>query len=305
MKIEKIKELQKGKLMNLELLVLDVTEKLTSKNDPYLIVTATDGDEKADIRFWNTELDDFTESWKNHVMSINLKCDMYNGTASYVGTDAMFSNKPVTDFVQKVPEECSEMFQYLRNFPFKNRDIKLLVNSILDENEEKLLYWAAAKSMHHALYGGLLYHMYRMTQASASFNHVYGIDHDMIAAGAILHDIGKIQELDTDELGNASYTVDGRLFGHMYLGMQMIQDAAKALNTPPEIVRHLCHILASHHGKPEYGSFVPPATKEAEVVHMLDLADSRIYQYEEAYKTLEDGETSDFLRGLNHSIVKL
>ena len=74
--------------------------------------------------------------------------------------------------------------------------------------------------------------------------------------------------------------------------------------TPNEIVEQLEHIIASHHGKYEYGAIALPATKEAEIVYMLDMADSRIYMYEEAYKKVEPGEMSDYVKGLDKSVIK-
>lgn len=296
-----VQEMKQGKI---DVLVLDINEKQTSKGDPYIVCTVTDGDEKAEVKFWNTTKAS-TEKMIQHVISMGIRCDTYNGAASYLGTTAVFSEKPIEDFIPKVPEDTRKMYQFMYDYPFQDNDLKELVQEILGNNEDKLLYWAAAKSMHHAIYGGLLYHMYRMTQASEMYKSVYGIEGDLITAGAILHDIGKLQELETDPMGTATYTLDGRLFGHLFLGARMVQEAAEKLGTPEELTRHLCHIIVSHHGIQEHGAIVPPATKEAEIVHILDLADARMYEYEDTLKTMEKEEVSDFHRALGHSIVNL
>ena len=94
------------------------------------------------------------------------------------------------------------------------------------------------------------------------------------------------------------------MFGHLLLGVMMIEEVAKEIGTPKEIVEQLEHIIASHHGKYEYGAITLPATKEAEIVHMLDMADSRIYMYEDAYTKVEPGETSEYIKGLDKSVIK-
>ena len=143
-----------------------------------------------------------------------------------------------------------------------------------------------------------------MAKASEVYTNIYEVNGDIITAGVILHDIGKLKELDTDDLGSASFTTEGRLFGHLLLGVMMIEEVAKEIGTPNEIVEQLEHIIASHHGKYEYGAIALPATKEAEIVYMLDMADSRIYMYEEAYKKVEPGEMSDYVKGLDKSVIK-
>lgn len=145
--------------------------------------------------------------------------------------------------------------------------------------------------------------MYRMTQSAEKLCLVYDdINKDLLLAGTILHDIGKLEELDVTPLGESDFSLKGRLFGHLYLGMQMVRDTAT--NKDSEIVMQLLHMIASHHGKIEYGAISLPATREAEILHELDMLDSRLYQYEDEYKKIEAGETSDKVFGLGCSVYK-
>ena len=82
----------------------------------------------------------------------------------------------------------------------------------------------------------------------------------------------------------------------------MVRDTAT--NKDSEIVMQLLHMIASHHGKIEYGAISLPATREAEILHELDMLDSRLYQYEDEYKKIEAGETSDKVFGLGCTVYK-
>jgi 3'-5' exoribonuclease len=134
---------------------------------------------------------------------------------------------------------------------------------------------AAARGMHHAFRSGLLEHTVSMATLARSLARHYQINEDLVVTGALLHDLGKIWELD---LGSSiSYTDDGRLIGHLsmeVLFVDRILDEMPAF--PAEHRRQLLHILLSHHGKYEYGSPRRPKTPEALLVHMVDNLDSKM-----------------------------
>lgn len=298
-----LKDFKENEKRTEKVLVLGVEEKKTARGSAFIVCSVTDGETKLEVKFWNTTKLMF-EMFIHKVVSMTIQCESYNGGLSYVGLTSVILDEPVTEFVPKVPGECTKMYDYMYDYPFQSETVKKLVQSVLEKYQEQLMYWAAARSMHHAIYGGLLYHMYRMAKASEVYTNIYEVNGDIVTAGVILHDIGKLKELDTDDLGSASFTTEGRLFGHLLLGVMMIEEVAKEIGTPNEIVEQLEHIIASHHGKYEYGAIAMPATKEAEIVYMLDMADSRIYMYEEAYKKVEPGEMSDYVKGLDKSVIK-
>ena len=155
---------------------------------------------------------------------------------------------------------------------FTNETLKYIVTQILINNEEKYKVWSAAKACHHNLRSGLIYHSFRMLKVAERLSEVYdGVDSELLCAGCILHDIGKLEELETDEMGTATYTVDGKLFGHLYLGMRLIEkiynDANLIIDRDEEAFRNLTHLLAAHHGKLEWGAISVPKTIEAELLH--------------------------------------
>jgi 3'-5' exoribonuclease len=157
--------------------------------------------------------------------------------------------------------------------------VRALLLAFLDDPlvAERLPVAPAAKGIHHAHRGGLAEHILsvlRLGQRVA--DHYPVLDRDLIVAGALLHDIGKLVELAWDG-GNTRYTDEGRLVGHLVLTAQAIHRKAAAIEGfPPLLEAHITHLVLSHHGQLEYGSPKTPMTLEALVVHAIDTLDSRI-----------------------------
>lgn len=178
---------------------------------------------------------------------------------------------------------------------FSDEQIKRLVLEVLKNNRDQLLYYPAAVKLHHATRGGLLHHTLSILKLAKSVVAAYPqLNGDLVYAGVILHDIGKLRELDADELGLAgAYTTEGQLLGHINLGISEIAATAKALGIPREKSMLLEHMLLSHHGQPEFGSPKFPMFPEAEVLSQLDLLDSRLYEMFYALEGVQEGAFSE------------
>jgi len=157
--------------------------------------------------------------------------------------------------------------------------VKALLLAFLDDPvvAQRLPAAPAAKGIHHPHRGGLAEHILsvmRLGQRVA--DHYPVLDRDLVTAGALLHDIGKVHELAW-EGGNTRYTDEGRLVGHIVLTAQAIREkAARIPGFPPLLEAHVTHGVLAHHGHLEYGSPKVPMTLEAQVVHTIDSLDSRI-----------------------------
>jgi 3'-5' exoribonuclease len=137
----------------------------------------------------------------------------------------------------------------------------------------------AAKGIHHAYRGGLAEHILSVIRlAHRIADHYPMVDRDLLVAGALLHDIGKVSELSYERGEKGfEYTDEGRLVGHLVMTAQKIREKAAAIsNFPPLLEHHLTHIVLSHHGQLEYGSPKLPMTLEASLVHFIDTIDSRV-----------------------------
>ncbi len=148
----------------------------------------------------------------------------------------------------------------------------------------------AAKQMHHACIGGLLEHTLSVALlADKVASHYVGINRDLLIAGAILHDIGKIQEFDYRTV--IDYTSAGRLLSHIIIGIRMLDEKLDKIGPAPgEDVMLLRHLMVSHHGKKEFGSPEEPKTIEALILNYVDEIDSKVAAVRETMHSTEAGE---------------
>lgn len=132
----------------------------------------------------------------------------------------------------------------------------------------------AAKLWHHAWVGGLAEHTIGVCRlARAALRNYDLLDADLLIAGCLLHDIGKVHEFTTGTF--IDYSDEGRLVGHLVLGDQMLMEkVARFRDFPEELAKRLRHVVLSHHGEKERGSPVVPATLEALIVHHCDYMDA-------------------------------
>ena len=126
---------------------------------------------------------------------------------------------------------------------------------------------------------------------------------DLLRAGVILHDLSKIDEMKSDELGNVTdYTREGLLIGHLVRGVAKLAEAARNVGVTGEIVVLLEHMIISHHGIPEYGSPKPPMFPEAEVLNWIDTLDARMNEMEGIMARVPAGAFSEKIWSLDRRL---
>lgn len=144
----------------------------------------------------------------------------------------------------------------------------------------------AGTKMHHAYLGGLLQHSVDVASlASLMAGEIGGADKDIVVAGALLHDIGKVREISAG-IG-FPYTTEGRLLGHITLSVFLVREAAMELKVPLPALQNLEHVILTHHGDNEKGSPMACATKEAFIVHYADEINAVMNQFERKNKKLQ------------------
>lgn len=158
-----------------------------------------------------------------------------------------------------------------------------ITKEIVDLKWDKFSVWPAAKGIHHTQMGGLVVHTVGVLRAAIYlgqlYNQMYGddfIDLSLLISAAILHDIGKTDELDVNiDLGEASYSADSCLRSHIMVALELVDEVAirRGLMDTSE-VRLLKHVIASHHGKLEWGSPIEPSIPEAILLHNVDMLDA-------------------------------
>lgn len=298
MRVSKISELGAGNY-ELHLLIRDIQTKTARNGSSYLVMTFSDGRDTLSANMWDT-LESSLEVKAKEIAFVSLEGKIYNSKMSYTVSSIRPSYPSegikVADFIptSQIPPETLYEFCVSKIDKMQNASLASLIRSIYEENKERLLWQSAAKSVHHSKVGELLWHVARMAKLAGAVADTYSfLDRDMLLAGVLVHDIGKLCELLTDEMGVTDYTRDGFLFGHALLGIEIVKKHAEKLGTPEDTVRCLTHIIASHHGIREYGAIATPATAEAYAVHCIDLIDARMYVFEDVLGKLEGGKFSD------------
>lgn len=203
----------------------------------------------------------------------------------------------ICDFVKAAPEEPQEMYDYIYATAesMQDSDLKRLCVKVLTDNKEKIMYYPAAQKNHHAQLAGLLYHMKRMLMTGEGVCSVYkNLNRDLVCAGVILHDMEKLNEIESGTDGIATgYSFEGQMLGHIIQGVKKLDSLAIELDIPREKAIMLEHMILSHHYEPEFGSPKKPLFPEAEVLHYLDILDARMFDMEAALEATEPGSFSD------------
>lgn len=197
---------------------------------------------------------------------------------------------PTTDKnVEALVENINELIQSIND-----TYLKTLLENIFIHDEfisKTIKSHSAAKTIHHAYMGGLIEHTVAVTSICDFLSTRYKfVNRDLLIAGSLLHDIGKIYELSP--FPDNDYTDMGELLGHIVIGVEMINKKAQEIDDFPEETLYLLkHLIVSHHGELEFGSPQRPKTIEAMVLHSADSADSKIKMFEEEIAKADDKAT--------------
>lgn len=217
------------------------------------------------------------------VVQIRGRVKLYNGQKEMTLEQivpAAVRDYDLSDFLAHTKYDVEKLFVELTAAiaGVRNPWIKQLLENVVNDQAivPKLKRAPAAMSMHHAFVGGLLEHTVSLIGLGrAVVTHYPELDADVLLAGIVLHDIGKIDELSYERATN--YTTAGRLLGHITIGTLLVREKIKAIPGFPETLAILIeHLILSHHGTYEFGSPSLPQTREAIALHFLDDMDSKM-----------------------------
>jgi len=184
-------------------------------------------------------------------------------------------------------EESSEKMwskiQELIKKNVRNPFLLELLKRLLSKYEKKLKIWPGARKVHHSYLGGLLEHTLAVTEISEFLSQKYDLDKDLTITGAILHDIGKLEEIKSPT--KKKETEKGLLLGHIIIGVQILkEESERIIGFPEDLLNRLTHLIISHHGNYEFGAYQLPITKEALALHFADFIDSQMNIFENILK---------------------
>lgn len=279
-------------------IVKTADKKVNIKGVPYCDFTLSDQSGEVNAKLWDYKEDVHGEYNVGDFVKVRGTLTKYNGTDQFKIDRIRFvreeDNVDISQYVPSAEYAGKDMLAQINSYIEKMEDeeIKTLTSAIIKDNEEKLLFWPAAFKLHHAIRGGLLYHTLSVLRLCDAVSRLYPcVDRDVLFAGAILHDICKIDEFDVNNIGMVkSYSVKGELLGHLVMGAMEIAQKAKELGISEEKALLLEHMAISHHGDPEFGAAVRPMTLEAEILNQLDTLDATVYEISAAVSAVGEGE---------------
>jgi len=195
-------------------------------------------------------------------------------------------------FYEYAPVDSSQTKEIIESYlnNIDNKIIKEVVMKIYKDNEQEFYLYPAATKFHHAYIGGLSYHTSTMMKLTDGFKNVYPfLNQDLLSAGILLHDICKVTELSN--YAGPEYTKEGRLLGHITMGVKLIEVTAEQLGyRGTEEVLLLEHMVLSHHYYGNYGSPKKTNIPEALILHFIDNIDSKMTVLQETLEQIEPGE---------------
>ena len=253
----------------------------TKNGAPFLSLTLSDRTGDIETRVWERAEELGALFREGDVIEIWGKAGSYrNQVQLTLSGIALSKEENLTIFLESSPYDTSEMMKELKGIVrrIKNASLRDLVNSFLSDHKfsEKFRETPAAKNFHHGYIGGLLEHTLSVCRLAL---HVYEqypeLDGDLLVTGAFLHDIGKIREFSYGR--TIDYSDEGRLLGHLVLGVSMLEEKLAGLKKfPPETALCLKHMILSHHGEYDFGSPKRPKFLEAFVLHLIDDLDAKM-----------------------------
>ena len=265
------------------LLIRSCEKRKDSKGNDYVDLNLTDRTGEINCKIWNWDPEaEIPEA--GQPLKVRGTIQEYNGRLQLrvekwrlsTPEDPVDMNALVPCAPRKPQEMNREIEETIDSF--RDDDLKKLVRGMLKIAGSRLDWFPAAQRMHHAERSGLLHHTTDMLRLAKALLEIYPwLNRDLLLAGVIIHDLGKIDEMKSDPAGNvADYTRDGQLLGHLVRGITNLNRAAEEAGVSGECVVLLEHMLLSHHGESEYGSPKPPMFSEAEALHWIDIMDARM-----------------------------
>ncbi len=305
-----ITKLQVGEQVDQYLLIKESKKGVTTVGKPFMSLILQDRSGDIEAKLWDTNEEHEQMYQAQVIVRVGGEIHDYRGKnqlrVKQIRVARPEEGVQISDLLptSAIPKE--QLFEDLMQFFFeiKNPNISRITRNLIKKHQEQLLIFPAASKNHHDYASGLLDHVVSMLRLSKSICDLYPtLNRDLMYAGIILHDIGKVIEL-TGPVGTA-YTIEGNLLGHITIMVNEIGQAAKELGIEGEEVMLLQHLVLSHHGKEEWGSPKKPMIQEAEIIHYIDNIDAKMNMLTRALEKTKPGEFTERLFPLdNRSFYK-
>ncbi|MFZ3072766.1 MAG: HD domain-containing protein [Thermodesulfobacteriota bacterium] len=306
------KDIKEGDRVETSFLVIKKETGMSKTGKAYLNLKLRDSTGDLEARVWdNAEAVGECFS-KDDVVAVKGSAISYQGKIQVNVTDARTfpaEKCDVRDYLPSSKRTPDDMMNELDNVisGMSDRHLKRLLIEVFADAEVRSRFMTApaAKTIHHPYLGGLIEHVLSLCNiARFAASHYEGMNKDLLVSGAILHDIGKIYELSYAR--TFEYTDEGRLLGHITIGVELVDSKINALaDFPPRLAVLLKHMLLSHHGHLEFGSPKIPMTLEAMALYFLDDFDAKMNSMQSLIKSEAGaGNWTDYQKALERYVYK-
>ncbi|WP_085522008.1 3'-5' exoribonuclease YhaM [Tuberibacillus sp. Marseille-P3662] len=295
-----IGQCKEGDAITQYLLIKSATKSVASNGKPFMTLILQDITGDIEAKLWDSSEQDEQDYTADTIVKIEGDITTFRGKLQLrikrirLATDQDPIEK--SDLVPSAPMEITEMVDYINQFVFaiENPNIQRITRALVKKHQQPFFEYPAAVKNHHEFVSGLAYHVVSMLKLAKSITELYpDLDTDLLYAGIILHDMGKVTELSG--VTAPSYTVEGKLLGHISIMANEVVQTAQELGIEGDEVTVLQHLILSHHGKTEWGSPKPPLIREAEVLHMIDNFDAKITMLNRALDKANPGDFTEKL----------
>lgn len=277
------KDIQPGQEVESLFLLEELRLGQTKGGKPFASLRLKDRTGALEAKIWDNAEELAERVASAEVLAVMGRAESFQGRVQLKVLAAQAVDPAAVDmalFIPASPHDPEEMYAELLGLvkTMKNPHLAGLLHDILTDPQigPAFRLAPAAKRFHHAFSAGLLDHTLGVARCAAAVAGFYPVlDRDLLLAGAMLHDLGKVREFSQG--ARADYTTEGRLVGHMVLGLKMMNEKIAARpDFPAQTALLLEHMLLAHHGEYEFGSPRRPKTLEALALHHLDELDAKV-----------------------------
>ncbi len=296
-----------------QFLVLSKEIRQKKTGEPYLSLHLADRTGEIEAKMWDNVVEVMHTFERDDFVKVKGFAQIYQSRSQFTVHRLRRLEEHEVDFADFFPcseRDADEMWEELQAIirSLQNAHLRLLLQAVFSDAHLAGMYQMApaAKNIHHACRGGLLEHVLSLCALSRLVaSHYKDVDVELLITAAILHDIGKVEELTYSR--SFGYSADGQLLGHIVMGVRLLSDAfGKVQDFPPRLRTLLEHMIISHHGELEFGSPKVPAFPEALLFHHLDNLDSKMDAMRNALKRDShlDGEFTGWIAPLERILLR-
>ncbi len=294
-----VKDIKEGEQVRDLFLVAGKALLTSNAGKPYLSLQLRDRTGQMEGRVWDRAEEIGKRFERDDVVEASGSAIAYQGRVQLKVHDVRLEAggaKDLTEYLPVTRKGIDPLWRTLQGFLSEVRDADLarLLSAVFPDPPEadvarRFRQAPGGKTMHHDYIGGLLEHTVSVAGICRFLSsHYVGVNADLLTAGALLHDVGKVHELSYE--GAFDYTDEGRLLGHLYMGAEYVDRVCASLpGFPPEKTMLVKHMILSHHGELEYGSPKRPKILEAVLLHFVENMDAKVTAFNDAIEELREG----------------